>query len=144
MRRLVTGACGPHFTDAAAFGAGKRAVRKQDRRKVTTAVIVGACGKAGAALRELTLRQTHKVLSLLPALAAAHPLLRRVALVPKLWKGGVLLSYDLRHAWEAGVSSLLTAAAPVADLSVCARAPAVTTQTTTAPSSSCWLCRSWR
>jgi hypothetical protein len=84
------------FTDAAAFGAGKRAVRKQDRRKVTTAVIVGACAKAGAALRELTLPQKPKVLSLLPALAAAHPLLRRVALVPKLEGGCASLSMWLQ------------------------------------------------
>lgn len=81
------------FTDEAAFGAGNRAETKAERRPLSAATVLGACGAARGALTHVTLLQTREMLALLPQLAAMLPLLRRVTLVPPVpryggWQGG--------------------------------------------------------
>jgi hypothetical protein len=105
------------FTDTATFAADTRAAHKEERCAVTAAVIAGACAKAGAALRDVTLPQTHEVLQLVPAMAATHPLLRRVALVPDTTRVYMHNGVEAAQAWIRGVSSLLLrAGAPLAEL----------------------------
>ena len=70
------------FTDEAAFRVGERGETKAERRPLTAATVLGACRAARGALTHVTLPQTREMLALLPQLAAALPLLRRVTLFP--------------------------------------------------------------